>query len=500
MIEELKPLVKRIVEAGYQLSEDGLEYLKTIESSQLNDLVDSVIRRSNFSSGDQLIFDSNILRSIFEERSAKVDLKQSLTGKQRGRPLAAEYDADLKLLSDEKGESRGSITGFVEYFRSRYRKIEGLLRERMDVKDANTISQALKSPLKSKSKVIGMVTRKTLRGDRLFIELEDTESSMTLMASGDEAMSKGQILLDDQIVCAYVTKFSQDLFIVNDLIWPDVPSRNPRRSEEPLCAAFLADVHVGSKLFMKDAFERFIRWMNIEAGPLESRKLASRVKYIIVDGDLVDGIGIYPEQQRELEILDIFQQYASAAVLLSKLPDYVEIIVTPGNHDAIRKSLPQPSITKEYAEPLYQDDRIHMFGNPCRLLLNNVEALVYHGKSLDDVLSQTPGLDFQQPIKGMELLLRCRHLAPIYGSSTPLAPEKEDRMVITSIPDVLQMGHIHVYDSKRYKGVTMISSAPWQEQTSYQKRMNLIPTPGIAPIFDLQTHQLIKLDSSRLMG
>ena len=100
MIEELKPLVKRIVEAGYQLSEDGLEYLKTIESGQLNELVDSVIRRSNFSSGDQLIFDSNILRSIFEERSAKVDLKQSLTGKQRGRPLAAEYDADLKLLSD----------------------------------------------------------------------------------------------------------------------------------------------------------------------------------------------------------------------------------------------------------------------------------------------------------------------------------------------------------------------------------------------------------------
>ena len=500
MSEELKPLVKRIVEAGYQLSEDGLEYLKTIESSQLGDLVESVIRRSDFSSRGRLVFDSNLLRSISEEKSTRDEAAQTLTGKHRGRPLASEYDAEIKLLNDEKGESRGNIQGFVEYFRSRYRKIESLLRERMDVKDAVTIGQALKTPLKYKSKVIGIVTRKTLRGERLFIELEDQEDSMTLMASDDEALKKGQTLLDDQIVCASVTKFSQDLFIVNDLIWPDVPSKTPRRSETPLCAAFLADVHVGSKLFMGDAFDRFIRWMNMEVGPPDSRNLAGRVKYVVIDGDLVDGIGIYPEQQRELEILDIYKQYEMAAGLLSKLPDYVEIIVTPGNHDAIRKSLPQPPISREYAEPLYQDDRVHMFGNPCRLLLNGVEALVYHGKSLDDVLSRTPGLEFQQPMRGMELLLRCRHLAPIYGASTPLAPEREDRMVIPSTPEILQMGHIHVYDAKRYKGVTLISSSPWQEQTSYQKRMSLIPTPGIAPIFDLQTHQLFKLEISKMQG
>ncbi|MGB9622550.1 MAG: DNA polymerase II small subunit, partial [Candidatus Bathyarchaeia archaeon] len=109
-----------------------------------------------------------------------------------------------------------------------------------------------------------------------------------------------------------------------------------------------------------------------------------------------------------------------------------------------------------------------------------------------------PGLDFKNPAKGAELLLKSRHLAPIYGASTPLAPEKEDRMVISSIPDVLVTGHIHVFDSRRYKGVTILSVAPWQNQTSYQKRMGLKPTPGIVSIYDLNNNQVYNIDLKNL--
>ena len=31
----------------------------------------------------------------------------------------------------------------------------------------------------------------------------------------------------------------------------------------------------------------------------------------------------------------------------------------------------------------------------------------------------------------MKVLLKARHLSPIYGQRTPIAPEKEDMMVIT---------------------------------------------------------------------
>jgi len=459
--ENLRPVLKRIIEAGYQLSADGLEYLRTLEKGTREELMRRAIQRANASPDELYVLDQSFLQSVVEETRKKPEARRPLTGKKRGRPLASEYDAQLEVVEDHPAEPAGGVEGFVEYFRSRYKKMEGILRERMDVRDAVTIGRALKMPLKSTVKVIGIVTRKRARGHRLFIDLEDLEDSITVMASDEETVRKGLSILEDQVICVEALKYRQDLLIAKDFIWPDVPSKTPRRSEIPLCAAFISDLQVGSKLFLDDLFDRFLRWMNLEVGPPESRRLAARVKYVIIAGDLVDGIGVYPEQMSELAITDIRDQYEAVAALLSKLPDYVEIVVIPGNHDAVRKSLPQPPISEEYAKSLHQDERI---------------------------------------LKGMELLLRCRHVAPIYGATTPIAPEKEDRLVITSAPDIFQMGHVHIYGSKRYKGVTMIASGAWQGQTSFQKRMNLIPTPGIAPIVDLQTHQVAALDFNRLGG
>ena len=500
MSENLRASLKRIIESGYQLSSDGFEYLKTLQEGDLEELVRQAIQKANTSSYDHFIFDRNFLQSILEEVLSKKKPRRFITGKTERRPLASEYEAQVEVLDSGPAEPSGSVEGFVEYFRSRYKKIEGILRERLDVKDAVSIDRALKMPLKSKLKVIGIVASKRARGARLFMELEDHEASVTVMTSNSETVRKGLMLLEDQVVCIDALKYRQDLLIANDIIWPDVPSKTPRRSEAPLCAAFISDIHVGSIHFHEELLSRFIKWMNSEVGPPKLRRLSARIKYVIIAGDLVDGIGIYPEQINELEIPDIKEQYEAAAALLSKMPDHVEIVIIPGNHDAVRKSLPQPPISKEYAYHLYEDSRIHMLENPSRLLLNGVEALICHGKALDDVLSKTPGLDFHSPLKGMELLLRCRHLAPTYGSSTPLAPEKEDRMIIVSPPDIFQMGHIHVHNSKRYKGVTMIASGTWQAQTSFQRKMNLSPTPGIASIVDLQTHQHIPIDFNRLGG
>lgn len=500
MSEDAKVALRKVMEAGYQLTPEGFEYLKTLGQESLDDLVVRAIKKANSSSDVVPVIDIDMLRSVVEEGSRVTEPQRPLTGKSRERPLASEYAPQIDVLDDASAESIGTVGGFIEHFRSRYRKIEGILRERMDVRDAMPIGRALGMPVKSKVKVIGIVTRKRAKGERLFIDIEDMEDAITLMASDEETVRKGLTLLEDQVICAEATKFKQDLFIANDFIWPDVPSRAPKRSEVPLCCAFLADMHVGSKLFMGELFERFIRWMNLEVGPPESRRLASRVKYVVIDGDIVDGIGIYPDQYNELAITSIRDQYVSAYAFLSKLPDYVEVIILPGNHDAVRKSLPQPPISRDYAESLYGDERFRMLGNPSRLMINGVESLIYHGKSLDDVLSQTPGLGYSTPAKGIELLLRCRHVAPAYGATTPIAPGKEDRLVVTSVPDILQMGHIHVYESRRYKGVTIIASAPWQEQTSYQRRMDLKPTPGIASIVDLQTHQLISVDFNKLVG
>ena len=147
---------------------------------------------------------------------------------------------------------------------------------------------------------------------------------------------------------------------------------------------------------------------------------------------------------------------------------------------------------------MYRNKRIHLLPNPCSLKLHGVQVLLAHGKALDDILSSTPGYDFHRPVKAVELLLRCRLIAPIYGQSTPIAPEKTDRLVIKEIPDVFVMGHIHIYETRKYKGVTLISSGSFQDQTPFQRRMKIEPTPGIVSIFDLSNHQNVPLDLERL--
>jgi DNA polymerase II small subunit len=495
--EELKKALGRIIESGYQISADGFEYLKTLESENLHENVKNAIKAAESSSQEILFLNREFLQKVHEENQRPDPLRFS-SRKPRIRPLAAEHEGEIRHLDNIQPDASGDIDGFVEYFRSRFRKMERILRQRMDVRDAVTIGDALKMPLKSKMKVIGIVTNKRASGSRLFLDMEDSEDSVTVMASDGETVRKGLSILMDQVICVDSLKYRQDLLIANDFIWPDIPSKPPNRSEIPLCAAFLADVHIGSRYFQQELFHRFIRWMKMDLGPPQLRRLAGRVKYLVIAGDLVDGIGIYPSQLDELEITDIREQYEVAAMLLSELPDHVEVIVLPGNHDAVRKSLPQEPIPGEYAETLHENRRVKLLGNPSRLTFHGVEAYIAHGKALDEILSQVPGLDFHNPVDGMELLLRCRHVAPIYGNSTPIAPEKEDRLVISSTPDVFQMGHIHVHGVKKYKGATLIASGSWQTQTPFQKRVNLTPTVGVAPIMDLQTHAVVPIDFNRL--
>ena len=497
MSEELREALGRIIESGYQISADGFDYLKTLTVERLMESVNEALKAAKASAQEILILDKEFLQKV-QEGEQKPDPLRFASRKPRIRPMAAEHEAEIRLLDNVPAEASGDMDGFMDYFRSRFRKIERILRQRMDVRDAVTIGEAMKMPLKSKVKVIGIVTSKRASGSRLFIEIEDSEDSITVMASDGETMRRGLSILMDQVICVDGVKYRQDLLIANDFIWPDIPSRPPNRSEVPVCAAFLADTHIGSRYFQKELFDRFVRWMRMDLGPPQLRRLAGRVKYIVLAGDLVDGIGIYPTQLEELEIKDIREQYEVAAMLLSELPDHVEVLLLPGNHDAVRKSLPQDPISREYAESLHENRRIRFLGNPSRLLLHGVEAYLCHGKALDEILSQVPGMDFHAPVDGMELLLRCRHAAPIYGNSTPIAPEKEDRLVINSTPDIFQMGHIHVHGVKKYKGATLIASGSWQSQTPFQKRVNLTPTVGVAPIMDLQTHAVVPIDFNML--
>jgi DNA polymerase II small subunit len=338
-----------------------------------------------------------------------------------------------------------------------------------------------------------MITEKRESKQRVILTVEDLHASATVLVSQNapkELMEKAHSLFLDQVVCLSVTKTRSNLLIAEDIILPDVAQKPQHKASVPIHAVLTSDMHVGSTKFQRDSFNRFILWLDGKYGDEKMKEIASNVKYVLVAGDIVDGIGVYPNQVRELAVKDIYSQYRLAAKLIEQIPDYVEVIIIPGNHDAPPKALPQPAISGVFLEKLQEARAVHSLGNPSFVSIHDVEVLLYHGRSLDDVLSTIPGMSFNHPEKGMRSLLQCRHLAPIYGGKTMLSPENRDPLIIEHVPDIFHSGHIHVLGYSNYRGVLIMNSGAWQTQTEYMQRLGLVPTPGKVPVVNLQTFEV----------
>ena len=411
------------------------------------------------------------------------------------RFLAKDIDARLEVIFDPTGrmKGKGTLENFIEYFRDRYMRIYNIFLKRGDIENISKLSEITNSREKQ-TKVIGIVTsiQKTKSG-HVIIELEDLESTIKaiIYESNSEVIRKAEYLMLDQVICLD-GHTSKNMFVVNDFLWPDTPLKRVRnKASEPICAAFISDTHFGSKEFLANSFKKFIQWLKGQVGNERSRELAERVKYLIIAGDIADGIGVYPTQEEDLIITDIYEQYEQAARLFEEVPEHIKMIAIPGGHDATRMALPRPAIPKDYAEPLYEIG-IVMLGDPAQIRIHDVEILVFHGESLNDVMAALP-IDQTKPHRAMTELIKGRHLGPIYGL-TPIAPEPQDWLVIERVPDILHCGHIHINDTGAYRGTILLNSGTFQAQTAYQKSMGLQPTPAKPIILDLQSYKITQLD------
>ena len=504
--EKLQKAVSFTISSGFQLDKEAFEFLKGIAKTE--DplyLMEDVVKKIRDLPQKPLFIDRVFLEAMKkppcaeEETPFQLDSKVTSESRKTFRPYAKDVEDGMKILMDptKKVCTTGSINEYLEYFQDRFERLKKILRKRMDVKNAIPISVALKARTKSKINIIGMVTEKIENKERLFVKIEDLEASATILVSPNlskEIIERARSLLLDQVICVNAIKGNNDLIIAKDFILPEIPQKTPRKASIPIYAALMSDLHVGSKKFMEKEFNRCLSWLKGEKGNDKIRDIAGRIKYLVIAGDIVDGIGIYPGQLEELTITDIFKQYQEAAKLLEQVPDHIEIIIIPGNHDSSRKALPQPAIPNEYAEPLNEITQIHSLGNPSTISLHGVELLLFHGRSLDDIAAVAPNVSFDTPQKSMKLMLQGRHLAPIYGERTPIAPEKKDFMVIDKIPDIFHAGHVHVVKCDNYRGTLIVNSGAWQDQTGFQQKMGLVPTPGIVPIVNLQTSRVSTLN------
>ncbi|MCE5214928.1 MAG: DNA-directed DNA polymerase II small subunit [Methanobacterium sp.] len=425
--------------------------------------------------------------SIIEKTPPKVDEYKPLAQNQ----LIKDSPFNFQVLKDasRKSYTNGEIKDFSAYFSSRYHKLKEMLQRKKDLKSPQPIQEL--ENVQDTVNLIGMVNNiRNTKNNHKLIEVEDETGTASVLIHNENhsLFEDAERVVKDEVLGVLGTR-KGSLVLASELINPGTP----RIDEKPMdfSVVFLSDTHIGSSTFLEDAFANFIKWMNGEYGDAEQQKIANNVRYLVVAGDIVDGIGVYPHQDKELTIKDIYKQYEEAARLFGQIED-VQIIITPGNHDAGRLAEPQPAINEEYAADLYKLKNVEFVSNPSLVSLDGLNVLIYHGRSFDDFAMTVKGMSHQQTDLIMKELLEKRHLAPIYGERTPLASEVEDHMVIEEVPHVFHTGHVHINSYKKYKGIHLINSGTFQSQTEFQKIYNIVPTCAQVPILNQGTMKILK--------
>ncbi len=470
MIKDVSSALDFALNKGFQIHPNALRILEQVDVKELEKIIKQVVREKE----KQKLFlinqqDLEVFLGIAEDEILD-DFHEIL------------FDPTPKIATAE------GVDGFTALFSSRYSKLKKIISNRPESKMLKSISSVISTKSREEIYVCGLVTDRKTDRNITKITIDDITGSIETIVIDQDLQQVASSLLMDQFVMEKIVAAKNGGFIVKDIILPDIPDHLPNRSKTETYAMFLSDLHIGSKYFMEKEFLEMVSWLS------SPDPIARRIRFVVLGGDIVDGIGIYPNQDKELVALDTSAQLQMVFDILDRIPKHIKVFIAPGNHDPGRRALPQPAIPAKYNPNLWGRKNFFMIGNPAMISLNGVKILIFHGQSIDDIVKTTPGLSYDKPAKVMQYLLKARHMSPIYGSQTPIAPELEDLMVIDEVPDIFHGGHVHVIDLDLYRGVLILNSGAWQAQTPFQTSVGITPTPGMAVLVNLKTFKVYTKD------
>ncbi len=518
-LESKKEIVNFFIDKGFLISNEFIldleneqknkedffnKEIKQITKNSLivlsNDFLETSKKVESFS-----ISEFNRLKS-FSQKSKNKDLLnefiKSLTEfKEEDKPKEQE---DVKIIFSYQEKSKKRTYGdFVSYFKSRYNQIKEFLINRQELSNTLSINKVLSKKEKESVSIIAMVSEKrTTKNGNIILTVEDQTGSIKVLINKNKSelhKEANDICLDEVLAIQGVN--GGNIIFVNKILWPDIPlSKELRKSSDEAYAVFISDTEFGSKFFLKEPFNNFIKWLNSELGNKEQIRISSLVKYLFIIGDLVDGVGIYPGQEEDLIIPDIYEQYKVFADYLKRIPKHIKIIICPGNHDAMRIAEPQPPLYEDFAKPIYELPNTIIVSNPAYINFNSTDnfsgfdVLMYHGYSLiyySENVNSIRTLGGQERVDlTMKYLLKRRHLAPTHQSTLSLPTAEKDHLIISKIPDFFVTGHIHRTTVSNYKNITLINASSWTGMTPNQEKRGLKPQPARAIITNLQTRQV----------
>ena len=403
----------------------------------------------------------------------------------------------VKISPETKLENKKiEVKDFVRYFRNRFEEMRNILQEHSELENLISINKL--SGNSQGVSIIGIVSDKQItKNKNMILEVEDLTGKVKVLINNNrkELFEKAEDIALDSVL-GFKGSGNSEIFFANDFVFPEamLPEKKRGLAEEKVL--FMGDLHFGSKRFLKKSFESFIEWLN-------NSEEAKKVKYLFLVGDIVTGVGNYPNQGVDLEIGDLEEQFVALAKILDSIRKDVKIIISPGNHDGVRIMEPQPVFDEKYAWALHDLKNVILTENPAYVNIASGEGfsgfdiLTYHGFSYSYYAGNIPSLikkkAMNSPEEIMKFLLKNRHLAPTHAS-TQYFPLEHDPLIIKKIPDFFISAHTHKCAVNSYNNVLIVSTSCWEAMTPYQEKFGNEPDHCKVPMVNLKTREVKILD------
>ncbi|MFT4250671.1 MAG: metallophosphoesterase [Candidatus Woesearchaeota archaeon] len=403
------------------------------------------------------------------------------------------------LRSYTKKPTKRTVQHFVGHFTRRLETIGDILRTRSELSSPTSIAHIKPG---NQAVIIGLIWEKReTKNGHIILEVEDKTGKINVLLSKNkpEFEELAKDLMQDEII-GVVGQAGENIVFANEIFIPDVPASNElKKSPTEAYSLFISDLHCGNKDFYKKEFLNMIAWLQGDVGSPAQQAIAKKVKYLFIVGDMVEGVGIYPGQEDDLEFIDVKEQYQEFSKYIQLIPSRIQIIMCPGNHEAGRLAEPQFNLYQDFTEDIFTLPNVHFVSNPSYVRIHRTNTfagftvLLYHGYSFIYYGNNVPSIfaegGVNNPAGIMKYLLTRRHLAPTHTSNLYIPDPVEDPLVIKEIPDFFISGHTHMTAIENYRGVTMMNCSCWVPITENQRGYGLTVDAGKAIITNLQTRE-----------
>lgn len=508
------------VKKGFLLDKDSLEFFSNLDNPKVaEDILNHILLVTKARVVSKKVLNENFneiklyLDILPKEKQQHIDNFFTL-GKQPKIEIKKEdakinlpnlFHPEVKVLSSNIIPFKKiEVKDFITHFKNRYNFFKDILRDRKELENLVSIN---KMGNNRNFSIIGLVSNKRVtKNKNIILEVEDLTGKINVLVGHDKenlVKKTQEVVLDD--VIGIKCSGGREFIYANDLFFADSALTEKRKTEKEVYALFVADIHLGSKMFLEEKFARFIQWINgIDVDDVMKEKI-KKIKYIFVLGDNVDGVGIYPGQEPLLQIKDMKEQYKKLAEYFRKIPESIKIIMCPGQHDAVRVPEPQPPIDEDFAKELTEMKNVFLVSNPAFVEIESgqtkrgIRVLMYHGASMfrgwiNEIEDLRLGQASSYPSKVVKYMLRHRHLSPSHSANVYVPSEKEDMLIIKEVPDIVATGDLHKSDVDYYNNVLILAGSCWQTATPFEEKVGNQPDPCKVPMLNLKTREIKILD------